>query len=58
MALLAISEHIEMELLSSEEPCVVIITQEKEEERSFHQVSFLKPSLDAQVGTEFSQLIP
>ncbi|XP_071342480.1 uncharacterized protein [Trachinotus anak] len=36
-ALLAIRENIEMELFSSEEPCVVTSTQEKEEEHSFHQ---------------------
>ncbi|XP_018526424.1 uncharacterized protein LOC108879587 [Lates calcarifer] len=36
-ALLAITENIEMELFSSEEPCVVISTQEKEEEHIFHQ---------------------
>ncbi|XP_026201827.1 uncharacterized protein LOC113152661 [Anabas testudineus] len=37
VALLTITEHIEMELLSSEEPCVVILTQEEEKEHSFHQ---------------------
>ncbi|XP_039983743.1 uncharacterized protein LOC120790376 isoform X2 [Xiphias gladius] len=38
-ALLATTENIEMELFSSEEPCLVITTQEgeKEEEHSFHQ---------------------
>uniref|UniRef100_A0A3B4UYK5 HECT domain-containing protein n=1 Tax=Seriola dumerili TaxID=41447 RepID=A0A3B4UYK5_SERDU len=36
-ALLTLTENIEMELFSSEEPCVVISTQEKEEEYSFHQ---------------------
>lgn len=40
-ALLAITENIEMELFSSEEPCVVISTQEKEEEYSFDQVRLL-----------------
>ncbi|XP_067369118.1 uncharacterized protein [Channa argus] len=39
VALLAITEHIEMDLLSSEEPCVVILTQEEEEEHSFHQTN-------------------
>lgn len=42
VALLAITEHIEMELLSSEEPCVVILTEEEEDEHSFHQVSLLQ----------------
>lgn len=40
-ALRAITENIEMESFSSEEPCVVISTQESEEEHSFHQVCFL-----------------
>lgn len=44
VALLTITEHIEMELLSSEEPCVVILTQEEEKEHSFHQVSHQPPS--------------
>lgn len=42
--LLAITENIEMELLSSEEPCVVI--QEKEEEYSFHQVCVFNRNLN------------
>lgn len=41
VALLPITEHIEMELLSLEEPCVVVLTQEEEEEHSFNQVSLL-----------------
>ncbi|XP_047444104.1 uncharacterized protein LOC125009904 [Mugil cephalus] len=36
-ALFAITENIEMELFSSEERCVVIITQEKKEEDNFRQ---------------------
>lgn len=48
VALLTITEHIEMELLSSEEPCVVTLTEaEEEEEHSFHQVSLLQPSIAA-----------
>lgn len=41
VALLPITEHIEMELLSLEEPCVIVLTQEEEEEHSFNQVSLL-----------------
>lgn len=36
--LLSVRENIEMELFSSEEPCVVITTLEKEEESSYQQV--------------------
>lgn len=38
-ALLVITENIEMELFSSEEPCMVIQTQEEKDEYSFDQVS-------------------
>lgn len=39
-ALLAITENIEMKLFSSEESCVVIPAQEKDEKYSFDQVCF------------------
>lgn len=39
--LLVITENIEMELFSSEEPCVVILTQEKDEKYSFDKVCLL-----------------
>lgn len=38
-ALLVIKENIEMELFSSEESCVLIQTQEEEEQHSFDPVS-------------------
>ncbi|XP_034566721.1 uncharacterized protein LOC117831916 [Notolabrus celidotus] len=41
--LLSIKENIEMELFSSEEPCVVITTLEKEEECSYEQRNLEHP---------------
>lgn len=39
---LVIKENIEMKVFSSKEPCKVLITQEEEEEHSFHQVCLLE----------------
>lgn len=47
VALLAITENIEMKLFSSEEACVVTSTPAKEEEQSFEQVCLLQHCIRA-----------